>query len=343
MERTCIFIELLNLLEVPYTDDYSHRRFISMPFKSLFGFTKLLKEYGIDSEGLKLDDKNDVDKLPVPSLVQLGGRFVIMTSVSADSVTVLDEGVYKTLSKSDFIDKWSGIVIVVYPQPGAKEPHFKSHRNALIADKAKKWVWIASIALLFCYLFISNGIYRHVSTVLLTLFNGFGLYITYLLVLKQLSIHSKAADKVCGVLQEGGCNTVLEQKASKFFGLFGWSEVGFSYFGVNLLTLLIFPQFTNYLAWFNVCCLPFTVWSIWYQHFRAHAWCTLCVTVQCTLWLLFFCNLFGGWLYGLFPLRVEIFVLGVTYLCALLSLNRLLPMFDRSEPDDGTPSADPIK
>lgn len=329
-KEPCIFTGLLSLLEVPHTDAYSRKRFKTMPFQSLFGFTRLLREYGIDSEGLKLADKSRYTSLSVPSLVQYKGKFVILTSTGTDSVTYIDEDVSHTVDAGDFIGGWSGIAILVYPQPGASEPGYRSHRDAIIAGDAKKWVWIASILFLAGYLFVTGGLYSSLSTILLFVLNCFGLYITYLLVLKQLSIHSHAADKVCGVLQQGGCNTVLEQKASKFFGLFGWSEVGFSYFGVNLLTLLIFPQYTNYLAWINVCCLPFTCWSIWYQKFRAKAWCTLCVTVQCTLWLLFFCNLFGGWLYGLFPLKIQFFVLGASYLCALLSLNRLLPLLDRT-------------
>ena len=92
----------------------------------------------------------------------------------------------------------------------------------------------------------------------------------------------------------------------------------------------MFPQWIRYLALCNVCCLPFTFWSIWYQRFRAHKWCTLCVSVQATLWLLFFCYLSGGWLKGVFPLRIEFFVLGVTYLTVLLLLNRIMPQFDNT-------------
>ena len=126
---------------------------------------------------------------------------------------------------------------------------------------------------------------------------------------------------------------MLETKASSFFGIFSWSEVGFTYFSVSLLALLIFPQWICYLAACNILCLPFTFWSIWYQKFRARNWCTLCVSVQATLWLLFFCYLGGGWIAGIFPLRIEFFVLGVTYAVVLMALNRILPRFEPSDPD----------
>ena len=163
-----------------------------------------------------------------------------------------------------------------------------------------------------------------------------------MLVQKSVKIKNAAADRVCGVLEAGGCDSVLEMKASKFFGIFGWSEVGFAYFSVSLLTLLMFPEWIKYLAACNVCCLPFTFWSIWYQKFRAKVWCTLCVSVQASLWLLFFCYLGGGWLKDIFPLRIEFFVLGMTYLTVLLGLNRLLPLIDRSEDAHDNDSADSL-
>ena len=158
-----------------------------------------------------------------------------------------------------------------------------------------------------------------------------GLYLTYLLLQKSLKIHNPTADRVCRVLQEGGCDSVLETKASSFFGIFSWSEVGFAYFSVSLSCLLVFPQWIGCLALCNLLCLPFTFWSIWYQKFRARVWCTLCVSVQCSLWLLFFCYLAGGWLKDLFPLKIEFFVLGLSYLAVLLALNCLLPHFKPSE------------
>ena len=49
----------------------------------------------------------------------------------------------------------------------ACEPDYASHHFTEVADRAKKWVLIAACAALFAYLFISNRLYSHVSTVLL--------------------------------------------------------------------------------------------------------------------------------------------------------------------------------
>lgn len=326
-----ILSDLLAQLQVRHTCSYCADRLESMPFKSLFGLTKVLQDYGIDSLGVKLTDKSEFSKLEAPFLAKMPDGLVIVTGQTADSVSYLTQGTPEQMPKADFIDAWSGTALLVFPEAKACEPQFGQHRTLEIGRRLMRIGLVAGVTALFLWLFVTNDIWRQWSTVLLTLLNIAGLYFTFLLVQKSLKIHNPMADSVCKVLEEGGCDSILETKASKFFGLFGWSEVGFSYFSVSLLCLLIFPQFTPYLAACNVICLPFTFWSIWYQRFRAHKWCTLCVSVQATLWLLFFCYLGGGWLAHVFPLRQQFFVLGVTYITALLALNRLMPFFDRSD------------
>lgn len=338
MKETTAFNDLLNLLEVPHTLDYANEQFHTMPFRSMFGFSKLLQRYGIDSQGVTLGDKSEVDKIAPPFLAQTGKGFIIVTAIDSEGVNYLTEGVLERMSRDEFADVWNGFVMMAFPTRRSIEPHYLSHRRMEIIGKAKQWILTLGVVALFLYLFISNHLYADWSTIALTLFNIGGIYLTYLLVQKSSGMKNRAADAVCGVLQAGGCDSVLEMKASKFFGIFGWSEVGFSYFTVSLLTLLMFPQWICYLAACNVMCLPFTFWSIWYQKFRAKVWCTLCVSVQATLWLLFFCYLGGGWLNGIFPLRIEFFVLCATYLTTLLALNKVLPHFDQKiktpQPDE---------
>ena len=61
-ERHTLIADYLSALGVPYTYDYTNTRFSKMPFQTMFGFTKLLQEYGIKSEGYLLKDKNEISK-----------------------------------------------------------------------------------------------------------------------------------------------------------------------------------------------------------------------------------------------------------------------------------------
>lgn len=332
MSGTTIFSHLLDELQVPHTARFSDKAYRDMSFKSLFGFSRLLGQHGVDSEGYMLDDRSQIDRLPVPFMARSSTGFVVVKRLGDKSVDLVrDDGTAATVDRSQFDSRWRGEVLLVFPHQNACEPDYSAHRRDCLLRTAKRYLLIASVAFLVVYSFIVNGLWRDVSAWFLTLLDCFGLYITYLLLLKQLNIRSASAERVCGILQQGGCNSVLASEASSFFGIFHWSEVGFAYFGVSLATMLAFPSMLPQLALVNVCCLPYTVWSIWYQRFRAKAWCTLCVTVQTSLWLLFFCYLGGGWLAEALPLRPSLLPLGAAYLSVLFGLNAVTPRLSTPE------------
>ena len=329
-----IFSLFLESLGVPHTPEYSDDRFRNMTFKSLFGFSRLLKEYGIDNEAYQIADKLEIDRLDTPFMAQGNQKFVIVTSVTPDSVTYLTETGSVVSTRDNFFRRWNGVVLMAYPDENSIEPDYAAHRRAMIIDAAKKWILIASAAIIALYLFISSGLYADWSDVALLATNGAGLYVSYLLMLKTLNIKSRSADRACGFIETHGCDHVLSSAMSSFMGIFKWSEVGLAYFSVSLMTLLVFPEYTNYLAFLNLFCLPYSFWSVWYQKTRAKAWCTLCLSVQALLWLSFFCYLGGGHIRDIFPLRPEVFILGLSYLTALLAINRLSPYFSKKDEED---------
>lgn len=330
-KESSLICDYLEALGVPHTSGYSDKREDEMAFQTLFGLTKLLEEYRIKSEGYLIDDKSEITGLPTPFIAVTGNGEVVVTEVTPLKVSYLSDGQEETADLGKFTDAWDGRVLLSYPSPDAIEPEYAVHARIQFFMRAKRWILLFCALFVFVYLFIVNRIYSHISTILVTAIDLAGVYLTYLLVQKSVKIHNPAADRVCGVLEAGGCDGILEMKASKFFGIFGWSEVGFSYFTVSLGALLLFPSMIRWLALANVCCLPFTVWSIWYQRFRAHKWCTLCVSVQCSLWLLFFCYFFGGWLKEACPVQLEFFVLGAAYVGVMLALNAIMPLIEKNK------------
>lgn len=329
-----LLADLLTLLKVPFTADYTKQRFESMPFQTLFGVCQLLQEYGVDTKGYRIETASAANMLPqltTPFIAQTDGGLVIVRSCTDGNISYLTQGVAETMPLNDFLDAFAGVVVIPTVTKGAREPDYTSHQRTLYIKKGKNLLFWILGALLIAYLIVENGLWRFWSVWALLAIDLCGLALTFMLVQKSLSIKNKVADKVCGVLQEGGCDSILKTSASSFFGLFSWSEVGFTYFGMSLLVMLISPITIHWLALINICCLPFTVWSIWYQKFRAKHWCTLCVSVQLSLWLQFICYLLGGWTAPVFPLRLQFFTLGVAFLFVLLLLTRLLPNFTSSK------------
>ena len=323
-----IFSDFLKDLGVPHTVDNSDRAFRGMAFQSLFGFSRLLDSYKIPNEAVKFSDKLALRQIPVPFLAQLGDLFVIVNSFddTADGTPGVQYTLYHKdycLAASEFEKKWTGVALLAYPDKESGEPEYTKHHLFEMAETGKLWLLIGCTLLLFVYGFITSGLWKNLSTWFLTAIDLFGIYITWQLLLKSLKVNVKTADRICGILQAHGCDTVLEQKASKFFGLFGWAEVGVAYFTISLIVMILFPGQLHYLALANGCCLPFTVWSISYQKFKLHTWCTLCVITQCLLWMLFLCYLLGGWWHGIFPLRWPFFLIVAAYAAALFGINRI--------------------
>ena len=323
--------DLLTVLKVPFTQYYTKQRFETMPFKTLFGVSQLLKEYGVESKGYQLEDKSDLSKLSVPFIAQTQGGLVIVTKISNGTFSYLSQGVSETIPVTELQEIATGVVLLPSVEKGAKEPDYNKHLTTVIINTSKKVILWVLAGLLSAYLIVIHDLWHYWSFWGLFAVDCFGIWLTYMLVQKSLSIKSHVADKVCGVLQEGGCDSILKTSASSFFGIFSWSEVGFTYFGVSLLAMLISPATIHWLSLINICCLPFTIWSISYQKFVAKHWCTLCVCVQASLWLLFICYLLGGWMKPVFPLDLGFFALGATFVMVLLALNKVLPHFNNKE------------
>lgn len=328
-QKGSIFSDFLAELEVPHTVSASDAAFEGMNFQSLFGFSRLLNSYGIDAQAYRLSDKSSVAAVPPPYIAQLNDGFVIVTGFDNDAVTYKCREKVHTKPKEEFVNSMTGVVLLAYPGENAGEPDYSKHRFFEIASAVKLWLLIICASALAVFGFVEAGLWKNLSTIFLTLVNFAGIGVTWLLILKSLKVSSGSADKICGILKEHGCDTVLEQKASKFFGLFGWSEVGFTYFTLSTLYLFLFPQYISALALINGCCLPFTVWSIWYQRFRLHTWCTLCVITQCLLWLQFFCYLSGGFWSGVFDNIVPLIAMGAGYVAGLMALNRVMTFIEK--------------
>lgn len=330
-EDHTLISDFLKSLKVPFTRQYTKQRFESMSFKTLFGVSNLLKEYGVETTGYRYKSTESILSLSSPFIAQTKGGLIIVIKVNSEKVNYLTQGVVESMPYEEFVKVWTGIVLTAKVLPHAKEPDYGKHCRSMLINNIKKYLFWILGGLLLSYLLVTNGEWKFWSVWALIAIDGFGLWLTYMLVQKSLKIKNHVADKVCGVLQEGGCDSILKTSASSFFGIFSWSEVGFTYFGVSLLAILISPHTIHWLSIINICCLPFTLWSIWYQKFIAKHWCTLCVCVQLSLWLQFVCYLFGHWQAPIFPLDLGFFALCSTFIFVLLGINRILPHFTNNE------------
>lgn len=327
MKTHSLFTEFLQALGVRHTTGYSDEMFNTMTFKSLFGFSELLDSYGIPNAAWKIP-ADSVASVKPPFVAQTKEGFVVVKHFDGSGFDFTINGVANHKSVNDFEKDFCGVILTAQPNKTSIEPEYSKHRILDFARSGLNCVMIVTFVGVLAYLYITRGFYHNAAQTVLLAVDLAGLAITGMLMLKSVNVHLKVADNVCGILQEGGCDKILSLNASKFFGLFGWSEVGFGYFIVSTAALLLFPSYIHYLALANLCCLPFTCWSIWYQKFRAKHWCTLCVITQTLLWCQFVCYLCGGFERHFDLCRWEPWILVGCYVFTVLILNKIAELLN---------------
>lgn len=322
-----VFVQLIALLGIKYTKSYSYKYSNEHPYKNtLFGLSKMLFEYGINNIGLRLNNKDELHSLEVPFVAQLQEDFVIVYKVTADKVSYLWRGKDITVLSEEFNNIWSGVVLLVEADQESIEPDYVEHRKNEFFVVIEKYILGFAVFVMMVISYISNKTYENIGENVSLFINIVGVYIGYLLILKQLHIQSDNADKLCSLFKKGECNNVLESSAAKFMGIIGWSEVGFGYFLSNVLILIFVPQFIPYLVWINICALPYSFWSVWYQKVKVKQWCPLCLIVQGILWAIFICSYWGGLIRTPEFTILNILSIGCIYLVPFLMISLLMPV-----------------
>jgi len=221
-----IFTVFLNLLKVKHTKEFSSQYFNEHPHKNnLFGLSKMLSDYGVENAGTQIVDKeNDIYNIELPFIAHIGG-FVAVYKVESQKVHYIWNGKKIILPISQFIQSWSGIILLAETTPNSIEPDYKVHRKKKLFGIAQKSIVVLAGILIFAIAYINHSLYANFGISLLLLINLIGSYVSYLLVLKQMHIHSQYADKICSLFSKSDCNNVLEMDAAKLWGIFGWSEI----------------------------------------------------------------------------------------------------------------------
>ena len=334
-EMKNILNTFLDLIEVKHTESFTDQYFNEHPHKyNLFGLSKILFDYGVENEAIRIPDKEkNIFNIITPFIAQYGGDFVAVHKIDNEQVSFIWKGIDHVLSAAKFVEGWTGIVLFAKVSEKSGEPDYKEHKKTETLNFLKRFAFISSLCLIALFAYIYKSYYTNLGVSLLLSVNLAGMYIGWLLLLKQMRIQSQYADKICSLFKQKDCNNILESPAAKLFGIIGWSEIGFGYFSANVLLLLFFPASLAAIALLNILTLPFTLWSVWYQGFKAKQWCALCLIVLALLWAIFIVNLlFSPVIANIFPvigsdkvIYFHLFIVIFSYFASILSINFLTP------------------
>ena len=336
-----LFLQACEVLHIPHTKVFTNRTFNEHPYKyTLFGLSRMLEEYGVETSGVRFSDKKAaLDDLQTPFVAQVSGDLVVVKSITDMDVTYqwYDETV--NVLHEQFITLWSGVALLMAPTDEASEPHYKEHRRAERIQAMKAWGAVGCVAIILGLAAILKASLYSCFTFSFFILSLAGLYLSYLLLLRQLKISSNVADHLCNLLKHTTCTDILDTPAAKAaFGI-SWSEIGAAYFSVNTITLLLLPESFPVLGLFSFAALGYTVWSFWYQRFRAHTWCTLCLLVQ-TVFILQAITFLTYLLIArehhssFFIIHLSFVTIPLSYLAATLIIHLLLSVISKARQTD---------
>lgn len=324
-----IFVYLLKLLEVRHTYSFSNKYFNEHPHKNnLFGLSQMLSNYGILNAGTHIVDKETaLFDIELPFIAHLND-FTVVYKIEHDKVHYFWNGKRIVIPVSEFIQSWSGVILLTETTPDSIEPGYNEHRKKELVDIIQQLILTLAVVMILGITFFMHNLFMQPAISSLLFVNLVGVYISYILVLKQMNFNSQYADKICLLFSKSDCNNVLESEGAKLWGIFGWSEIGLGYFFANVLILLFLPHLIPLLSLLNIFTLPFTFWSVWYQKTKAHQWCPLCLIAVCLLWIIFILScLFGYIRLPAFDWNnlSDLLFIGSLYAIPVLALNFLLP------------------
>lgn len=286
----------LKSLGVRYTNIFSDNIYMNHPYRySLYGISKMLEEYHVPNVGVRVSDK-DLDKLNIPFVAQVNNDFVVVNHIrrKKGKVCFIQNGISSCSPVDEFKKQWSGVALIAEPDSMSIEPNYRKHKLNELSCRGRNLFIGIIVCIIFCTAIYRNWSFYSYKEMILLFFNLIGGVCSYLLLLKQLQISNEYANKLCSLFHQKDCNNVMNSRAAKIMDIFSWSEIGLGYFVSNMIVLLFLPKMITYLALINVCTLPYTLWSIWYQYKKIKQWCVLCLIVQVILWLIFTVNMLVG-------------------------------------------------
>ncbi len=275
-------------------------------FPSLLAVQDALRYFGVDSSAIKIEDIKKIPSEVGGVLAQIKPSekeelFAYVYSQTENEIEWFNPIKHKRefIKHENFSEIFTGYVMLFEALDNAGEKDYKLAHRKEVQQRLIEYaliLFVPVLAILSIAIHISeNGIVfwqRH----LYALFLLAGCVIGGLLLLHDYNEESPLLSNFCRRNEKTDCSAVLHSKASQFFGI-SWSVIGSSYFLGMLLALLIsfFDSKTLYtVAILNTFTLPYVAYSLYYQKYKVKQWCTLCLSVQAVLLILFVLSVFSG-------------------------------------------------
>ncbi len=246
---------------------------------------------------LKIDNK--AIKLRPEQLRQLQPNFfahlpyegiVFVGEINQNTITYFSPiSGWTKLDKQIFIDKWSGIVVLI---DGENVPTEENYWFKKFIESIKRFRNLIIVAISLLPVLMHTFVYNITLTTPLLLVKTVGLVICALLSTAVVNNNAGFFEQ-CRIGSKISCQSVLRSSASKLFGWISVLDAGLIYF----FGTLVFASLTlsssasvDYeslllLGTASILAFPYTLFAIYYQAAVIKKWCLYCLSVTILLWV----------------------------------------------------------
>lgn len=312
---------ILKELRVKYSKSFIEENFLNAPDSdNMLGIQRVLSRYNIETVGVRFQNKEEAG-LTFPCVLHWDQYNVVCIDIVEDKIKFYFDGQCITEDIRVFNERWTGNALLVANSEKAKEP---SYIKNMIIDLYNYFVFSFLFVLILCIGFlplVRIGLVNPKSINMI--FDLLGFIVCVLLFQKQINKGNTLTDKVCSLLQKGGCDSVLETDVAKFLGIISWAEIGLAYFTSRIVFGSLYDNSISLLQMIGWLAMPYGVWSIWFQ-VNSKRWCILCCMVQAIVWISGMYNAFESHTFMILIEDAAIYVVcGITTFIVIHTLSKL--------------------
>lgn len=302
-----ISYQLSNLLNLKLTATTLCERLQAHPYyPSLLAVHDVFEEFGIDSEGYKLDSVDSLLDVGQPFLAQVYKNeedklFALVYNIRTSELDWFNPFKHKreTISVDSFKNLFSGYVLFFETSNESGDKDYKVHRKQEIYRNIIESSLLFPIPILLVILMVYDLLTTYswnFAPLIYSLLLLIGCGIGGLLLIHEYNAYNPLVKSFCGNSKKLNCDAVLSSERSMFMGI-PWSVIGCAYF-LGMISSMLVSTFNDNvfitIAYLNLLALPYIVFSIYYQKKVVKQWCPLCLGVLTIILSLFLTALISG-------------------------------------------------
>ncbi len=333
---------LLKDLNINAPTHFIREKINIQPYRNAFiNIVNVVPEFNLDSLLIKLnrDEFNQVNDFNFPFVGLLSNEdksyCAIISKIEDGNVSY--KTIYGKITETWdlFAKKWSGNALLLFPEESEKKEYNRSKFTIFDLD-----ILNIGITIVFLTLFLSgfSWLYFKSDSILLPLlwlFKIIGIYLSTLLILHGFNQESSLVSKFCNTYRSD-CNQILNNKDSKLFNIIEWSYLGFLYFFGTGVEMLIgandLVSLGAIMFLFNIVCVLFSFYSLWYQAIKTKQWCYFCLATLFIFYIEFFILLQFDQYYNIRHVNiVSLFSTTISFIISIFVLYYLIIFFGQKK------------